>query len=446
LKYAVVDIETSGLSPKEDKIIEIAIVVLENGVVVDTFESLVCPEVELGYRVTKLTGITRSMVAEAPKFYELAKEVISRLKSAVFVAHNVKFDYRFVEKEFAELGYTFKADKQCTLKLSRAKFPGLASYRLVNLCQKFNIDSGSSHRAMSDALATADLFNILNKDIEELGNADRILQDQLNVSKLPAEPGVYYFKDEFEKIIYIGKSKNINSRIQSHIGNYATKKGLSIIEHIKSIDYELTGNEVMALLYENLRIKTHKPKHNRRQRGTRFPFGVHVDKTKPLFKIDVVRIDQETEVLMEFKSKREADGFVLRMVEKFDLCKGVNGLEKIQMGQACFRYQLKSCKGACVGDESFSQYNSRILQFENLWYQRDENAIYFSKGRKPREKSFVIITSGIISGFGFVPYRKDYSLVYLRKKSETFNPDKDYQSVYKILTSCGYFDKYSDED
>ena len=127
MKYAVVDIETSGLSPKEDKIIEIAIVVLENGVVVDTFESLVCPEVELGYRVTKLTGITRSMVAEAPKFYELAKEVISRLKSAVFVAHNVKFDYRFIEKEFAELGYTFKADKQCTLKLSRAKFPGLAS-------------------------------------------------------------------------------------------------------------------------------------------------------------------------------------------------------------------------------------------------------------------------------------------------------------------------------
>ena len=165
VRYAVVDIETTGGRAQRDKITEIAIVLYDGEKIVEQFETLINPECPIPYGITELTGISQEMVKDAPKFFEVAKQIVQLTEGAVFVAHNVQFDYGFLQEEFRRLGYPFTRRRLCTVKLSRRSFPGLTSYSLGNLIRHFGIPVNARHRAMADALATTSLLErILGKD------------------------------------------------------------------------------------------------------------------------------------------------------------------------------------------------------------------------------------------------------------------------------------------
>lgn len=167
--YAVIDIETTGNSYKYGKITEIA-VVLYNGIeVTHVFQSLVNPEIDIPYRITRLTGIDNSMVENAPKFYMIARQVIELTAGKIFVAHNVNFDYKFIQEEYQRLGYDFQRKKLCTVQLARRVFPGYPSYSLGNICNALGINIEARHRAAGDALATTKLLGILLKRYQEQG-------------------------------------------------------------------------------------------------------------------------------------------------------------------------------------------------------------------------------------------------------------------------------------
>jgi DNA polymerase III subunit epsilon len=159
--YSIIDIETTGGSPKTEKITEIAVFVHDGTKVVNEFSTLVNPEKYIPAFITNITGITNEMVAEAPKFYEIARNLLDLTENNFFVAHNAGFDYGFVCEEFRQLGYTFKRERLCTVKLSRKLIPGLRSYSLGKLCHELNITVSNRHRARGDALATVSLFEIL---------------------------------------------------------------------------------------------------------------------------------------------------------------------------------------------------------------------------------------------------------------------------------------------
>ena len=158
MKYAIVDIETSGGNWQLDRITEIAIYIHNGLEIIGEFKTLVNPEVYIPFHITQLTGITNAMVARAPKFYEIAREVVLLTEDCTFVAHNAPFDYRFLQAEFKRLGYDFHRDVLCTVKLSRRVFPGHRSYSLGNICDVLGIDIENRHRAAGDALATTKLF------------------------------------------------------------------------------------------------------------------------------------------------------------------------------------------------------------------------------------------------------------------------------------------------
>jgi len=159
--YSIIDIETTGQSAGKGKITEIAIYV-HNGIeVVRSFSTLVNPECYIPYYITKLTGIDNQMIANAPKFYEIAKTIIELTAGCTFVAHNVVFDYRFVREEFKKLGYDYKRKTMCTVKLSRQYLPGHRSYSLGSICRDMDIRIDGRHRAAGDALATVKLFEII---------------------------------------------------------------------------------------------------------------------------------------------------------------------------------------------------------------------------------------------------------------------------------------------
>ena len=156
--FAIIDIETTGGRASLHKITEIAIVLHDGQKVLDSWETLINPETPIPAGITELTGISNSMVQEAPRFFEVAKKIVEMTEGAIFVAHNVRFDYGFIQEEFRRLGYTYMRKKLCTVRLSRKAFPGLRSYSLSNLIRHFGLNVGARHRAMGDTMATVDLF------------------------------------------------------------------------------------------------------------------------------------------------------------------------------------------------------------------------------------------------------------------------------------------------
>ena len=159
--YTVIDIETTGNLYKYGKITEIAIVSFNGTTITDVYQTLIDPEMDIPYRISQLTGINNQMVVGAPKFYMVARKIVELTAGKIFVAHNVNFDYRFIQEEFNRLGYEFVRKKLCTVQLSRKLLPGHRSYSLGNICHDLGIKIEARHRAAGDALATTELFKIL---------------------------------------------------------------------------------------------------------------------------------------------------------------------------------------------------------------------------------------------------------------------------------------------
>ena len=168
--FVIIDIETTGNSPKYASITEIAIYQHNGQKIVNHYTTLINPEIDIPYYITQLTGIDNKMVYNAPKFYEIAKTLLELFIGNIFVAHNVSFDYQFIKEEFARLGYNFNSKTLCTVKWAKQLLPGHQSYSLGKLCSDLGIDIYDRHRADGDALATVKLFELLLQKNESKGN------------------------------------------------------------------------------------------------------------------------------------------------------------------------------------------------------------------------------------------------------------------------------------
>ncbi|KZN34510.1 hypothetical protein N480_21025 [Pseudoalteromonas luteoviolacea S2607] len=161
--YVVVDIETTGGKKEHDKITEIAMIKIQNGQVIDQWQSLINPQRRVPKYITELTGIDNDMVADAPIFSEVIDDIDTFTRDAIFVAHNVNFDFGFIKAEFGRLERPFRRAKLCTVQLGRKWLPGHASYSLGKICHDLSIPLTGHHRAYNDAAATAVLFNLINQ-------------------------------------------------------------------------------------------------------------------------------------------------------------------------------------------------------------------------------------------------------------------------------------------
>ncbi len=162
-EYVVVDVETTGGHGEQHRITEIAAVKLRDGVIVDRYQSLINPQRAIPPGITRLTGISDAMVADAPVFAGIAGAFDEFIGEAIFVAHNVNFDYGFVSREYARLGQRFRRPKLCTCASMRKLYPGHDSYSLASLCERYQIPLKSHHRAMCDAEAAAELLLLVNE-------------------------------------------------------------------------------------------------------------------------------------------------------------------------------------------------------------------------------------------------------------------------------------------
>lgn len=436
--YAIIDIETTGTSYKTGKITEIAIIIHNGTQIIDEFTSLVNPEQKIPYQITQLTGINDRMVRDAPKFCEIARKIIEITQDCVFVAHNASFDYNFIRQEFKYLFYEYDREKLCTVKLSRKLIPGRRSYSLGNLCGELKIENPHRHRAYGDARATTSLLELLlTIDPDPMGLSLNGLNSSLQpeyLKALPEQPGVYYLLDENQNIIYVGKSKNIKSRVLAHLTNCATKRALEMKNKVKSVDYELTGNELIALLFESHEINHHKPMFNRAQRRSMYNFGLFnfMDEKGYLrLKIDALSEKDTTIPLITFTSQMAAKSFLFTLAEENRLCQKLCGL--YESANSCFQYKIKECYGACVGEESPEDYNIRVQEIIDRYVYKNQSFMIIDHGKTDEENSVVWVENGKYRGFGFASKQVDGydTLSYLRDCVKPYHENKYVHSIIR---------------
>ncbi|NVO29580.1 exonuclease domain-containing protein [Hymenobacter lapidiphilus] len=495
--YAIIDLETTGGQPAQDRITEIAIYIHDGEKVIDEFSSLINPGRAIPFFITQLTGITDDMVREAPRFHEVARKVVEMTEGCVFVAHNVRFDYSFLKKEFGDLGYNYSRKTLCTVRLSRSLMPGQPSYSLGKLCQNIGIPLNGRHRAAGDAAATAILFGRLLDISQEqetppaahgLSPADALAVVDANapsgrkpaaattvtatkapsprkmkavqeaiktallppnitpqhVAALPHEAGVYYFHNEAGEVIYVGKSINIYKRIQQHFAvDYKSRKSIEFKNSISEITWELTGSELVALLYESHEIKRLKPLYNRQQRRSVFPAGIFLRTDDNGYKrLYYGRADDhaESHPLIALGNQFKAKGFLFHKVAKFNLCQKLCDLYKTP--GACFDYQVDRCQGACLGLEPAEEYNKRVeAAVESFTYEHG-SFVVIGAGRRPDEKTLVVVENGRYLGFGYVD--ETFSarrFEDFRDAITRYNDNKDVQQIIRQYLRTEHKDK-----
>lgn len=410
--YAIIDIETTGGSPRLEKITEIAIYLHDGNQVTDEFVTLVNPERNIPYFITNLTGITNEMVEDAPRFYEIAKQIVELTEGRTFVAHNARFDYSFIREEFKSLGFNYKRNLLDTVALSRKLIPGHKSYSLGNICKDLRITINGRHRAAGDALATVRLFEILMAKDREINGSKAVLMKNTKLSKLhpkldvnkidniPDEPGIYFFYNENGDLIYIGKSKNLQQRISTHLSNNSTNRAMEMRDLIADIDWERTGSELIALLRESSEIKLNKPVYNRAQRRTGFQWGIFsFTDSDGYINYRYGQLNSDEIPVSVFTSKEKTKSKLSYLVDNFNLCQKLAGLYDTE--GACFHFQVGICKGACCGKESPAEYNERALKATEEFIFARRNFFIIDKGRDEEERCAVKIVNGKYSGWGY---------------------------------------------
>lgn len=275
MKYAVLDIETTGGDFNEEGITEIAIHLFDGLHVVDTFISLVNPEKEIQPFVVQLTGINNKMLRNAPKFHEVAKRIVQIMKGAVLVAHNASFDYRVLKNEFARLGYPFEVPTLCTVELSKKLIPDQETYSLGKLCRAIGIPISDRHRANGDAIAALKLFQVLLEKDQEMeivkktireGNARDLSDKLLNLlEEVPDESGLVYFHRYNGDVIYVGKDQNIKKHV-NQVFLRSTKRHQAMVKEMKSLTFDVTGSELIARIKYQEELQIHRPRFNKRKK------------------------------------------------------------------------------------------------------------------------------------------------------------------------------------
>lgn len=433
--YAIVDIETTGGFAANHRITEIAIYYHDGIQITDTFHTLVNPGRNIPYYITGLTGISTEMVLSAPTFDQIASEIHQKLDGKIFVAHNAHFDYSFLKKEFEQAGINWQAKKLCTVRLSRKIIPGLRSYSLGSLAESLGIAITNRHRAGGDAAATVKIFDqLLQRDRDSYilkalkrNSGETILPPNLSketFDKLPVKCGVYYFHDARGNVIYVGKAINIKKRIAGHFSGDAREWSRSNIRNeIHHISYELTGNELIALILESQEIRKLWPKYNQAQKHKVEEWGIYdYEDRNGYLRFSVNLVTRGSRPLIRFTSKGDTWNFLWEKVREFDLCPKLCGLQ-VSKG-LCFDYQTGECHGACMCIESVKKYNKRVEKTISAFKSQGSSVAIIGKGRNMDEQSLVLVEKGNYLGFGFFDNQVSISdlesaRTYVRKSVET---------------------------
>jgi len=435
--YAVVDIETTGGFASGNGITEIAIIIHDGLSVIDRYETLINPMQDIPAHIEALTGISNEMVESAPEFSQVAEKIYNLLSDKIFVAHNVNFDFSFIRHQLSLAGYQLQCGKLCTVRMSRKIIPGHRSYSLGKLCNDLKISLNNRHRAGGDADATAILLaHLLACDCDGHINTalnkfskDHILPPNLqksDVEKLPGSTGVYYFKDQKGKVIYVGKAKNLKKRVCSHFtGNNTSRQRQNFLKEIHNIDFEECGTELMAFILEASEIKKLWPPFNRALKSFTQKYGLYTfEDQKGYMRLGIDKYKKHSIALYSFDTILEGHNLLRLLISEHLLCEKLCFVQTNR--SACTGHDEGKCAGACLNKESAASYNVRVKFALNQLKSMLPSYAVIDTGRTDDEQSCLLVEKGIFYGMGYISNYSDVTRTDILKSALQPYQSNDY--------------------
>jgi len=395
---AIVDLETTGGDPALDRITEVGIVLVDGDRRVE-WSSLVNPGIPIPGNIQRFTGITDDMVRRAPSFADLAQQVSALLRDRLFVAHNARFDHGFLRNEFARLSLTFAPRVLCSVKLSRALYPGYPRHGLDAVMERLGLSCDARHRALGDARVVCDVLDIVKRDFPVAQIDAAIRKAGLTASPVPGlalgavgdppeAPGVYLFYGApaapgaaadllpvaAETPLFVGRSRNLRARVLSHFSG-PQKAGLAarLARETRRVEWTETAGELGALLLEAKLVKQLQPPYNKPSRAAGPAVALHLlgglgnevaagEAALVVVDLDRVAPQQLSGLYGPFRSRRDCMAALREMATAWQLCPkriGLQGHER--RTAACVNVQIKRCRGVCCGREDARQHDLRMM-------------------------------------------------------------------------------------
>jgi DNA polymerase-3 subunit epsilon len=382
VEFVVLDLETTGGSPENDRITEVGAVKIRGGEVLGTFHTLVDPEISIPPFITAMTGITDQMVASAEPIQVILPCLLEFLGAAVLVAHNASFDWRFLRANFDRHGYRPPANQLvCTARLARKLLQReeVTDVRLATLAAYLGATTVPCHRAMADARATVDVFHGLLERAGPFGVLT--LEDLLEFPRaragasfkkvhladgLPRCPGVYLFRDRAGRVLYVGKAKDLRARVRSYFSGDGRAKIADLLRELASIDHVRCASELEANVREIRLIQQHRPRYNRRGRN---PERYHYLKlTRERFpRLSLVRrvLADGAPYLGPFSSRGHAELVKSAIEDALPLRRCTARLGPRARVPPCALLELGRCLGPCTGELPEPVYGAVVAVLES---------------------------------------------------------------------------------
>jgi len=381
--FVVIDLETTGGSPRDSKITEIGAVKIRGGETIGEFQTLVNPDSPIPPFITVLTGITDTMVIEAPRIAEVIFslfEFIGSAKESVLVAHNAPFDIGFLKSAAETLKLTWpKYQVLDTARISRYALSRdeVINFKLQTLANFFGSSTNPDHRALSDARATVDVFHGILERFDSLGVftlsdlksfSNRVTDAQRRkrhfADGLPSSPGVYIFRDERNEPLYVGTTRNLKNRVRSYFTAAETRRRIhDMISLAQRLDYIDTPTILEAEVRELRLISEFQPRFNRRSRFQTRAIAAKLtqDDFPRMSQVRGVHLMERSESwLGPFSSRDEATFAIEAIYEVFPIrqCTSRITLKSMKSASPCALLDIGKCGAPCIGLQSTENYST----------------------------------------------------------------------------------------
>lgn len=392
LTFCVVDLETTGAAVSQGSMItEVGAVKVRGGEILGEFQTLVNPHAEIPPFIAVLTGITNSMVAGAPPIDTVLPSFLEFARGCVLVAHNAPFDVGFLKHFSQTLGHPWPAFEVLdTARLARRVVTrdDAPNCKLSSLAVAFGSATTPNHRALEDARATVDVLHGLFERLGSLGVhtleelqtfSSRVTSAQRRkrhlAEDLPHAPGVYLFRDDADRVLYVGTSRDLRTRVRSYFTASETRSRMGemvgLATRVEGIE---CATPLEAAVRELRLIAQHKPRYNRR---SRFPEKVHWLKlTNEIWpRLSLVRqvLDDDADYLGPFSSRKRAEKSLAALHETFPVRQCTDRLPLAPAKTACVLAEMDRCLSPCdqsVDQETYGLMVSRLRA--NLLARADE--------------------------------------------------------------------------
>jgi len=371
-----VDLETTGGSPKDCAITEVGAAKYRGGECLGTFSTLVDPGLPIPRFISYLTGIDDVMVAGAPPIEVVAPTLAEFLEGTVFVAHNARFDFSFVNTTLARLGYDpVPAPPVCTARLARrVVWPDVPNVRLQTLAEYFRVAVKPNHRALPDALACAEVLHRLLEaggrlGILTLGDLHEAVRARSRphfakirlTDHLPHAPGVYLFRGKDGRVLYVGKATDLRSRVKSYFYGDSRKKIEDLLAETAAVEAIPCGTELRALVLESRLIASEGPKYNRRGKTWRRYAYLRLDLDEAFPRIRVVRDTKKDAVYLgPFPSTLRATMAKEALEDVFAIRRCTRPMRASTRFAPCALADLGRCTAPCDGRIAPERYGELV--------------------------------------------------------------------------------------